>query len=300
VEFYYKKNRLQQLKGFYYTALLGSPTKAAEKMFLSQAAISMQITSLEKDLRIDLFTRKNNKLILTKEGKMLYEIAVPHIQGLEQVSNLFNKKLQQTKENIINIAANHVSISYILPKYIRKLKNEYKNIKLKICNISKGEALTRLINNEIDMIVYPFEVKDIPQECNFIPIIKYQPSLVLNRDHPLASKKNVSLSDVAQYELIRIDPHLITLPAFEELVMAHKLQSNIEFEQGDWEILKKFVAAKIGVAIISNICLISQDKDLVAIPLTHYFPEMVYGICVKKSMQHSKSLISFINFLTNK
>jgi len=48
-QFYYKKNRLQQLKGFYYTVRYGSPSKAAVKMNLVQSSLTMQIQSLERD-----------------------------------------------------------------------------------------------------------------------------------------------------------------------------------------------------------------------------------------------------------
>lgn len=298
--FYYKKNRLQQLKGFYYTALLGSLTKAAEKMFISQAAISMQISSLEKDLKIILFERKNNKLILTQDGKTLYNIATPHLQAIDEIIKKFYTEKKLIKNNLVRIAANHVSISYILPNYIKKLKEKYPNIEITISNISKKEALDRLINDKVDVIIYPFEKNEIPIELKFLPINKYQPSLVIRKDHPLAKKHHLSLSDVAKYELVRIDPNLITLPGFEEIVTAHNLKSKIIFENSDWEILKQFVLAGIGVAIISDICIDKNHDQLIAMPLTNYFPKMSYGVSFKKVLQVNKNLEYLINILTKK
>ncbi len=98
---------------------------------------------------------------------------------------------------------------------------------------------------------------------------------------------------------MRIDPKLITLPGFEEIIKAHGLKSSFEFEMSDWEILKKFVKAGIGVAIISNIILEGeQESELVGRVLTNYFPEMVYGILVRKGSKPVGALKDFINLLT--
>ena len=239
--FYYKKNRLQQLKCFYYTALLGQPTKAAEAIGVTQAAVSMQIKSLESDFGNLLFERKNKKLSLTNEGKTLYEIITPHLLAIEGVVEMFQNKKSEEKNNEIIIAANHVSISYIIPKALYQMQIENPNVKFKIKNLSWSDGLKRLLNDEVDFLIYPRQENKIPIECDFFPIATYKPILLINNDHELAKKKSLSLSEISNLNLIRIDPELITLPAFEEIIDANNLKTNIEFENGDWEILKKFV-----------------------------------------------------------
>ena len=297
-QFYYKRNRIQQLKGFYHTAQTGSMSKSAKKMGLSQAAITLQIQSLERDLEMQLFIRDKKRIKLTEEGKLLYTQAAFYIQGIEDLFEGFSYLVQKRKLNTIDIAANHVSISYILPKYIRKFKLSNPTTKLKIRNLTKSEGISRLLNDEIDMFIYPMSPNDIPDELEFFPIVKYQPILLLKKDHFLATKKNLVLKDVAKYELVRIDPKFITLPAFEEVIKAHGLHTSIEFEMSDWEILKKFVKADIGVAIISKIALEGEgDGDLIGIPLTNYFPEIIYGALVKKGKKQHGLFKSFFEFI---
>ena len=73
----------------------------------------------------------------------------------------------------------------------------------------------------------------------------------------------------------------------------------IDFEMSDWEILKKFVKAGIGIAMISNIVLEGEpESDLVGRILTDYFPEMTYGILIKKGKRPEGLLKNFIHFLT--
>jgi len=298
-QFYYKQNRLQQLKGFYHTVLTGSMSKSSKKMGLTQAAVSIQIQSLERDLGVKLFYRDKKKIILTEAGKILYSQSAHYIQGMADLFESFSRHVNNKKLNTINIAANHVGISYILPKYLKKFKDKNSGTKFKIKNLSKSECLKRIMSDEIDFFIYPFTRDERLDELDFIPIVKYQPILLTCKNHPLASKKNLTLSDVAEFELVRIDPHLITLPAFEEITKSHGLSSTIEFEMSDWEILKKFVKADIGVAIISNIVLEDENvEDFSERVLTNYFPEMTYGIFIKKGKILPNLLRDFIGLLT--
>lgn len=297
-QFYYKHNRLQQLKGFYYTVQSGSISKAAAKNGLSQSAITLQIQSLERDLNIKLFERDKKRIKITEAGKLLYMCSAPYVQGIEDLFESFINHAERKKSNTINLAANHVSISYILPKYIEKFKSVHGNAEFKIRNLEKGDAIKRLLNDEIDIFIYPILKSELPVELDFIPIVTYQPILLVRKDHPLATKENIVLSDVSKYELIRIDPKFITLPAFEEVIKANNLRSSIEFEMSDWEILKRFVSNNIGVAIISNIVLEGEkNSDLVGRVLTNYFPEMVYGILFKKGKIFTGLTKSFIKTL---
>jgi DNA-binding transcriptional LysR family regulator len=286
------------LKGFYYAVQTGSISGSAKKMGLSQAAITLQIQSLERDLDMKVFKRDGQKIKLTEAGKNLYAQAIYYIQGIDDMFESFIKFTKDKKLNVIDIATNHAGISYILPKYIKKLKESHSAVKFKIRNLSKSECIERLLADEIDMFIYPMNSDEIPSEFEFFPIVKYQPILLTRRDHPLVKKKMITLSDIAKYELVRIDQKLITLPAFEELLKAHKIRSTIEFEMSDWEILKKFVKADIGIAMISNIVLEAEnDSDLVGRILTDYFPEMTYGILVKKGRKLEGLLKNFINLL---
>jgi len=290
---------MQQLRGFYYTVQTGSITSSAKKMRLSQAAVTLQIQSLERDLGIQLFKREKQKIKLTTAGKSLYAQASYYIHGVDDLFESFSKFTNDKKLNIIDLATNHAGISYILPKYIKKFKDTHSAIKFKIRNLSKEDCLNRLLANEIDMFIYPMTYEEIPAECDFFPIVKYQPILLTKKDHPLTKKKKVTLTDIAKYELLRIDPKLITLPAFEELLKAHKIRSTIEFEMSDWEILKKFVKADIGVAMISNIILEGEkENELAEKILTDYFPEMTYGILIKKGKKIEGLLKNFVTLLT--
>jgi DNA-binding transcriptional LysR family regulator len=297
-QFYYKRNRLQQIKGFCYTAQTGSMSKSAKIMGLSQSTVTLQIQSLERDLGFKLFKRDKKKIDLTKEGKMFYSYSIPYVQGIDGLFENFISNLKQDKLKTINIAANTVSICYILPKYIRKFEIKNPEVKFEIKNLVKEDALKRLLSDEVDMLIYSMQPDETPDNLEFIPIAEYEPVLLTRKNHPLAKKSNIKLSDIKNYSLLRLDKKFVTVPNFDDIAKHHGLKTKIEFEMANYEILKKFVKADIGIAIISNICLEGEEeKSLTGTILTEFFPKITYGILVKKGKMHCGLLKKFIEIL---
>ena len=87
--FYYKGNQLKQLRAFCAVAKSGKMTDAAEELFLSQPAISLQIRALERELDTVLFERHGPRINMTREGQELYEMARPLVAGLPTRSSRF-------------------------------------------------------------------------------------------------------------------------------------------------------------------------------------------------------------------
>jgi LysR family cys regulon transcriptional activator len=297
-QIYYKNNLFQQLKGFCYTVQTGSMSNAAKKMKLSQGAVSLQIQSLEDQLGILLFVRDKNKATLTKEGKMFYIHAAPHIHGADELLNDFRKIIKQEKSKTINIAANHVSICHILPKYIRRFETLYPTARFEIRNIIKEDAIKRLMNDEVDMLLYSMKLDEIPSELEFIPIAEYKTILLTKKNHPLTKKKKVTMSDLKRYSLLRLDKKFVTVPNFDEVAKNYGLKTKIEFEMANYEILKKFVKEDVGIAIMSSICLEGEtSSELVGKDLSEYFSSILYGILVKKGKALQGSVKDFIELL---
>ncbi len=298
-QFHYKNNRFQQLRGFCYTVQTGSMSAAAKKMNLSQGAVSLQIKSLERDLGVHLFSREGNKAVLTKEGKMFYTYSVPHMYGADEMFEDFVAALKREKSKTINIAANSVGISHILPKYIRKFELTHVDVKFEIRNITKADAVSRLMNNEVDMLLYSMQVNEIPDELDFTPVAEYRPILLTSKNHPLAKKKDIDMQDIKRYKLLKLDNKFVTIPNFEQVVKHYGLQTKIDFEMGNYEILKSFIREDIGIAALSSICLEGdKNKDDFSVKsLEKYFPSILYGILVKKGKKHHGLLNDFIKML---
>ena len=102
-KFLYKKNRLQQIKGFYYAVRHESISKAAQATNLTQSTVTLQIQSLERDLGFKLLKRSSKNFSLTREGEEFYKEACPLMQQFESVVENFLSKSKDQKQGKIFI-----------------------------------------------------------------------------------------------------------------------------------------------------------------------------------------------------
>ena len=115
----WRRGHLTSLRGFCHVAQLGSMTKAAELVDLSQPSISLQIQALERELKVTLFQRKGPRITLTPEGQALYKLAWPLIEALDGLPAAFQASRQGLETGRLNIAAGESTILYILPEPVR-------------------------------------------------------------------------------------------------------------------------------------------------------------------------------------
>src|SRR5450755_3161651 len=92
--FYYKGNRIKQLRAFCYAVKFGTIARAADGLFLSASSVSLQLSALENELGARLLERTRPRLALTREGQMLYDLARPLVEGVENLDQLFRTQRQ--------------------------------------------------------------------------------------------------------------------------------------------------------------------------------------------------------------
>ena len=276
---YYKHNRLQQLRGFCYAAQTGSISKAAERMYLSQPSVSLQIQALERELSVVLFERRGPKIKLTPEGQVLYELALPLVEGLETLPENFAARRGSLESGQLDIAAGESTLLYLLPGIINRFTHEYPGIHFNLHNVTGRDGLEMLRADEVDFAVG--SMLDIPEDVSYWPIYSYDPMLITAVDHPLAKLDKVTLEDISQYGLILPPRHLSTWRVVKMVFQQHNVNFRVTLEAGGWEVIKKYVGLGLGVSIVTSICL-TGDENLHTIALNDYFPQRTYGVVTRK------------------
>ena len=264
-------------------------------MGLTQSTITLQIQSLERDLKTQLFDRSKKRIKLNKNGQMFYEMVSCHLNGIDSLYDQFANKKNYPQDQI-SIAVNYAAISHLLPPFIKKFQDQNPNVTISIKNITFEDALKRLQEDEVDFILYP----NINPSAEFYSRIcfAYDPILIMHKNHPLTKKKDIKLQDISKYNVVRIDKRLISLPLFEKMFEELKFKTNIDFENGSWEMVKNFVRAGIGLGFVSELYFTKDDEDLVAKKLNNYFPRMEYKLVVKNGKHLSDIAQKFIAILT--
>src|SRR5437773_10743899 len=122
--FRYKQNRFQQLKGFCTVVEMRSISKAAHRLNLTQPTVSLQVQSLERDLRTALFERRGPKIEVTHEGELLYELARPLVEGMVALDRDFEDRRNNVEQGRLAIAAGESTIHYVLPRTVQRVSSE--------------------------------------------------------------------------------------------------------------------------------------------------------------------------------
>jgi len=291
---YYKQNRLKQLRAFCHAAKHGSITAAAEDLFLSQPSVSLQIQALERELDITLFERRGPNINITPQGEILYQLAQPLVEGMDNLDETFAAHFGKLESGELNIAAGEATILYILPQPVKQFAEQYPGIRLKLHNVTGRDGLAMLRADEADFAVGP--VLQPEDDINFDPIITYNPTLITPLDHPLAGKKKIRLKDISPYRLILPPSHLSTWQVVDSAFRHHNLSLNVALEAGGLEVIKKYVELGLGISIVTNLCL-TGEEHLASISLTEYFPERSYGIVRRQGKFLSPQAHEFIEIM---
>jgi len=292
--FYYKQNRLKQLRAFCYATRSQSISKAAERLFLSQPSVSLQVRALEQELDITLFERKGPRISLTPEGQVLYELASPLVDGIDHLSEAFAEQRGDLDTGELNIAAGESTILYILPDLMADFARQYPGIRLRLHNVTGRDGLAQMRADEVDFAVG--SMLEVPDDISYQPIYTYDTVLITPRDHALAKIPEPTLADISAYGLILPPRHLSTWGVVDLVFQQHDLDYKVTLEAGGWEVIKKYVERGLGVSIVSAICLTDKDQ-LTVLPLGKYFPNRSYGLVLRRGKFLSPAAKRFIEMM---
>jgi DNA-binding transcriptional LysR family regulator len=291
---YYKQNRLKQLRAFCQTTKTGSISEAAERLFLSQPSVTLQIQALEREMGIALFERRGPNIRVTPEGEMLYRLAQPLVEGIDKLHETFAAQYGKLESGELDIAAGESTILYVLPEAARRFADLYPGIRLKLHNVTGRDGLQMLHADEVDFAVG--SMLEVPDDIVYEPVVSYLPTLITPLGHPLAKKEHVELKDIAPYGLILPPRHLSTWRMVNLVFTQHKLNYRVALEAGGWEIIKKYVELGFGISIVTDVCL-TGDEKLARQPLNEYFPERSYGLVLRKGKYLSPQARRFIEIM---
>ena len=295
---YYKQNHLKKLRAFCQTAKLGSMTKAADSLFASQPTISLQIHALEEEMDTILFERRGPKLLLTTEGGILYELCLPHVQGIERLKETFDAHCGNLTSGDLIIAAGESTILYILPEPVGKFSKQYPSIKLRLSNETGRDGMELLRSDKVDFAVG--SMLEVPDDLIYDPIVSYNPVIITPLDHPLSKMKKVTIQDIGKFGLILPPRHLSTWHIVKMVFAQHNVNFQVNLEAGGWEVIKRYVSLGQGISIVTNVCITEEDNFKIhVIPIDQYFPKRSYGIVTRKGKFLSAPAKKFIEIMND-
>lgn len=297
--FSYKGSRLKPLRAFCQVARLGSISRAAEAIFLSQPAVSLQIQALEREYGTRLFDRGGRRLTLTREGEILYEIARPLVEGLDGLEATFRDKLAGLDAGELHVAAGSSTILYLLPKIVAAFREAHPDVKLTLHNVTGAGGLELLRSDKVDLAFG--SMLDVPGDLDYAPVHEFEPMLIMPPDHPLVAKRSIELADLSPYGLILPPQRLTTYRLIDLVFQRARVPYTVALEVGGWEVIKQYVAMGQGISIVTAFCLTEIDQQRLATrSLARFFPSRSYGVVKRRGKFLSPQARDFVELIQPK
>lgn len=294
--YYYKGNRHKQLRAFVTVVKLGTLTRAAEALYLSQPTISLQLQALERELGVSLLERRRRRINLTDAGEALYELARPLVEGWETLDRDFQARVKGLQAGKLIIAAGTSTIQYLLPELVRRYRERFPAVHLQLANVTGKDGLAMLRADEADFAVG--SMLDVPNDIAWAPVRHYDPMLIMPPEHPLAAKQKVTLEDLSPYGLILPPQRLSTYRLVDLVFQQSQVPYQVAIEVGGWDVIKEYVAMGLGISIVTGICITASDRERLAVRnMKQYFPQRSYGVVMRKGKFLSAEARAFVDLI---
>ncbi len=282
-----------QLETFIEVARLSSFSRAAEKRFRTQPAISSQIRSLEEEVGARLLDRSGGKVSVTASGKLFVKFAEETLDARKAAMTNIAETERVPRGEIV-VGANEGTCLHILPEVFAEFKKQHPSVSVSIKRADFSKVLESVIDNSVDFGVVSMPVTD--NRLTAVLIHKDELVLIAPPRHPLAKLKSASITDIAQYPLVM--PKVgHTRDGLDGLFHERKLKPRYAMELDSSELLKRFVAADVGVGFIprSHVQEDVKANVLATIPLADMQIRRDLALVFRKDKALSRAALAFID-----
>jgi DNA-binding transcriptional LysR family regulator len=278
-------------------------TRAAEYLHIDQPPLTQRIKALEKKLKIELFDRKRKPLQLTAAGKIFLEETQLALTSLDRAIT----KAQQAHRGEIGCLSIGIASSIsntLLPDILRTFCDRFPEVELELRELTADRQIQAVQERRLNVGFEVFDLQKLGSDLNVLPIIEESLVVAMPVAHPLATKQQIAVTDLATEKLIL--PSIDEFPFYQEFILYCEqagFQPQIVREvKATWLVtILSLVVAKVGVAILPSnvqnlqrqgvvyrtIQSVNLNRQISAIwrrdnssPVLHQFIQTVREVCL--------------------
>jgi molybdate transport repressor ModE-like protein len=249
---YFKEMRLQQLRGLCELGRHGSFAAAAQTLKISRPAIWQQVRALEREFGVPLVERHGRKSALTDDGRLLLEIVSPLITGFDGIKTAFKDRRNELVRHL-TVATTASLVAHELKRPVQEYLRRFPSVQLSLMDRPSSAGMNLLEERVADLAV----VGHLDEEPKH-PLMEYEPLfaypfvLACRRDHELAKRRTIRLTDIVRYPLVltaegsrsrsRVDRVL------REYGLLHKRRVALDTTNG--ALLTQYVELGLGITVV--------------------------------------------------
>jgi DNA-binding transcriptional LysR family regulator len=285
----------RQLEVFEAIARLGSFTRAAEELFLTQPTVSMQIKKLTDAVGLPLFEQVGKRIYLTDAGKALQSTCRGIFDELSNFEMLVSD-MKGLKQGRLRLAV-VTTAKYFAPRLLGVFSQHYPGIELSLKVSNREHLLERLSDNQDDLYILgqPPEGLDVV----FEPFLDNPLVVLAPANHELAGERNISLHRIVEEPFIVREPGSGTRMAVERLFAKHNLKLKVRMELGSNEAIKQAIVGGLGISVLSHHTLVLDAAigHLATLDVEHFPIKRQWYAVYPTSKQPSIVTTTFLEYL---
>ncbi len=271
-------------------------TTAAERLYTSQPGISKQLRQLEREVGVQLFSRKGKSLVaLTPAGQTVVEYARKILRDVDNIRSL-GQELTAEEDGVLSIATTHTQARYVLPDVVREFHERYPNVNLELHQGTSEQIATLVADNRVDFAIAT-ESRNAFPELNLLPCYSWDRIVLTQPDHPLANDTEpLTLKKLAEHPLITYVFSSTGESSFLKAFAAENLEPQVVFTARDADVIKTYVKMGMGAGVIAPMALQCEElEDLKAISAKGLFPRVTTWLGVPRDRVFRRYMLDFVS-----
>ena len=287
---------MTQLEFFVTVVSEGSFSKAAERVYRTQPAVSIAIRRLEEEVGAPLFERSQKTPVLTEAGQLVYDYA-KRILSLRDQAREVVTELRSLERGRVRIGANESTSLYLLPHVILNFREQHPNVKVEIYRHVSERLPIEVLDRNVDFALLAYEPVDSDLE-SFL-ILRDELVLIMPPEHPLARRDSVTVKELGQESFLAHNVKTASRYKVIEVFEQHHTPLNITLELATVETIKRFVQLNIGLAFVPRMC-VSEELErgtLNTIPVKGLTYHRTLWVTHRRQMTFSHAAAAFLKVL---
>lgn len=272
---------LDQLRILKAIAAEGSFKRAADSLYVSQPAVSLQVQNLERQLDVPLFDRGGRRAQLTEAGHLLLSYGEKILTLCQETCRAI-EDLQHLQGGTLIVGASQTTGTYLLPRMIGLFRQKYPDVSVQLQVHSTRRTSWSVANGQVDLAIIGGEVPTELQETLYIiPYSEDELALILPAFHPLTKVGTIQRDDLYKLQFIALDSQSTIRKVIDQVLSRCGIDTRrlkVEMELNSIEAIKNAVQAGLGAAFVS---ISAIEKEL---QMGVLYQANIEGVVVKRML----------------
>ncbi len=272
---------LDQLRILKAIAAEGSFKRAADTLYVSQPAVSLQVQNLEKQLNVPLFDRGGRKAQLTEAGHLLLSYGEKIITLCQETCRAI-EDLQNLQGGTLIVGASQTTGTYLLPRMIGLFREKYPDVSVQLQVHSTRRTAWGVANGQVDLAIIGGEIPaELQEVLKIFPYADDELALILPINHALAQAETIQKEDLYKLNFISLDSQSTIRKVIDKVLSEYDIDTKrlkVEMELNSIEAIKNAVQAGLGVAFVSTTA-IEKELEMAALQVGN-----IEGVEVRRTL----------------